>query len=449
MSSAGSTNRKILIRAILALPPPAHYIAQLCDQVAAADTRGELRVLAEIIFYVGLAVSTAVGFLYFRDLGDVSQMVIKVKRANIIRFIRHEYRFLGVGLTAALVAAIAHIVFGGGPHLLMWLLLAMLGLFYVFPWVYVHLGLRNQKDSARFFSIEEAKEYVSPSNPVLVLENNGVARAYPQAQIMRPHLAGNDEGLAGENVVMTYCALANLGIGYTPEVEGQALDLEVVAQHGNNLLLRDNNTGEAIQQIHGFREKDVDTSSDGPTCPLRPTLAMKPWPTFRMTFRGFQKAYPEGTVFVNKPSSNPFLYVFDFLLGMAFDASIDRHHREAKPMMDNMSRYDDRLPNKNYVWGVNIGDDATCWTDDFVVEQGNIVNAEVGGRALVVAWDPIYESLGVWYNTTGEPVSDIDFFGNTPDKKLERVEQLKPGLFWHVWAEFFPHTDINRSSNQA
>ena len=24
-----------------------------------------------------------------------------------------------------------------------------------------------------------------------------------------------------------------------------------------------------------------------------------------------------------------------------------------------------------------------------------------------------------------------------------------PGLFWHVWAEFFPYTDINRSSNPA
>jgi len=30
--------------------------------------------------------------------------------------------------------------------------------------------------------------------------------------------------------------------------------------------------------------------------------------------------------------------------------------------------------------GVNFGDDAVCWTDDFVIEQGNVVNAEVGGH---------------------------------------------------------------------
>jgi len=400
--------------------------------------------IAHVIFGLGFIISMVIGFVYFRDLGDVSQMVMRVKRSNMTRFIRHEYQLLTIGLGAALIASVAHIGFGGGPQALFWVMVVLLGVFYIFPWVYVHLGLRNQKASARYYSIEEAKDYVSPSSQVLMIENNGVARAHPQAQIMRPHMAGNDQGLNGENVVMTYCAMANLGLGYTPEVEGQTLDLEVLAQHGNNLILRDNRTGEPIQQIYGFREKDVDTSADGPVCPLRPTLAMRPWPTYRMTFRGFQKAYPEGTVFVNKPSSNPVLYLLDFVLDMVFTASIDRQHREAKPLMDNMSRYDDRLPNKTYVWGVNIGSDATCWTDDFVVEHGNVVNATVGGRPLVVAWHPRYESLGVWYNDTDSPIIDIDFFGNTPSGQMKRVEALKPGLFWHVWAEFFPHTDINR-----
>jgi hypothetical protein len=41
-------------------------------------------------------------------------------------------------------------------------------------------------------------------------------------------------------------------------------------------------------------------------------------------------------------------------------------------------------------------------------------------------------------------VTEIDFFGNTPAGRLKRVDVLKPGMFWHVWAEFYPHTDINR-----
>ena len=135
-------------------------------------------------------------------------------------------------------------------------------------------------------------------------------------------------------------------------------------------------------------------------------------------------------------------------LETVFGAGIARQHNEAAPIMDNMTRHDDRLPTKTYVWGVNDGDDAVCFTQDFVVEHGNVINSAVGGRPIVVAWDPVYESMGVYYNDGGNeggaPVTAIDFFGNTGQGRLPRVESLKAGLFWHVWAEFFPGTDINR-----
>ena len=236
---------------------------------------------------------------------------------------------------------------------------------------------------------------------------------------------------------MTYCAVANLGLGYTPEIEGRKLDLEVIAQHGNNLILRDNNTREPIQHIHGRLERDGKAGK-----------GMKPWPTFRMTFRGFEKAFPDGQVYLNKPSRNPLLWLLDTVLETVFSSGIAKQHNEAAPVMDNMTHYDDRLPNKTYVWGVNIGDDAVCFTQDFVIERGNLVNSSVDGRAIVVAWDPIYESMGVYYNDTGAPITSIDFFGNTGQSKLARAENLKAGLFWHVWVEFFPHTDINRTESQ-
>ncbi|MEP1932888.1 MAG: DUF3179 domain-containing (seleno)protein [Roseibium sp.] len=405
--------------------------------------------IGNLLFYSGLIGTLAIGFLYFRDLGDVSQMVLKVKRTDMLRFIRNEKRLVAIGLGAALIMTLAHFALGGGPFWLWLIAILLCALFYGFPMVWVHVGLRNQKNSATYYSIAEAQEWVSPSSPVVVIENNGVARAHPDAQIMRPHLAGNDEGLDGENVIMTYCAMANLGIGYSPEVEGQKLELAVLAQHGNNLILRDNATGEPVQQIYGFREKDVDTSADGPVCPARPGLRMKSWPTFRMTFRGFQKAYPDGTVFINKPPSNPLLALFDVALETVFSSEIAKQHRIAKPVMDNMTHFDDRLHNKTYIWGVDINGDAVCWTDDFVVANGNLVNATVGGQDLVVAWDPKFESLGVWLNDTGAPVTEIDFFGQTPNGQLKRADMLKPGMFWHVWAQYYQHTDINRIGSPA
>lgn len=387
----------------------------------------------DILFWLGLVLSLGIGLVYFRDLGDVSQMVLKVKRHNMVRFIRNENRLIVTGIVAAIVMTISHLLFGAGPGWLLWVVLLLVMFLYGFTWVWVHLGLRNQRDNARFYSIEEAKKYVAPASSVLVIVNNGKARAHPDYEMMRPHLAGNDKGLDGENVVMTYCAMANLGLGYTPEIKGEKLELEVLAQHGNNLILRDNTSNEPIQHIYGQRERD---GRKGP--------GMKPWPTFRMSFHGFQKAYPDGEVFLNRPSSNPLLRLLDMVTDPAFSIGISRQHREEKPVMDNMSHYDDRLPNKTYVWGINIGDDAVCYTKEFIVKNGNLVNAMIGGRAVVIAWDPIYESVGAWYNDSGSPVTETDFFGVSDQGVLQRVETLKPGLFWHVWAEFFKSTEINR-----
>ena len=45
---------------------------------------------------------------------------------------------------------------------------------------------------------------------------------------------------------MTYCSVTHLGHGCKPEINGDKLNLEVLAQHGNNLIMRGNNTNEPI-----------------------------------------------------------------------------------------------------------------------------------------------------------------------------------------------------------
>lgn len=99
--------------------------------------------------------------------------------------------------------------------------------------------------------------------------------------------------------------------------------------------------------------------------------------------------------------------------------------------------------------GITVGKDAACWTDDFVIDNNWIVNATVGGRDVVVSLDPKYESLGVWYNDSGQPVAHCDFWGMSDQGQLQRVETLRAGVFWHVWSEFFPGTDINRTGSGA
>ncbi|NOQ81671.1 MAG: DUF3179 domain-containing protein, partial [Methylophaga sp.] len=142
--------------------------------------------LGNIVFWLGFTTSLVIGFLYFRDLGDVSQVLIRVKRKNMLRFIRNEYRLIAIGLAALALMTIAHFGFAAGSRGYAWTAILLSAFLYGFPYIWVHVGLRNQKDSARYYSIEEAKEYVSPSSQVIVIENNGIARAHPQAQLMRP-----------------------------------------------------------------------------------------------------------------------------------------------------------------------------------------------------------------------------------------------------------------------
>ncbi len=60
-----------------------------------------------------------------------------------------------------------------------------------FPWIWLHVGLRNQQNSATYYSVEEAKNFVRGDESVIVIENNGEARAHPDYHIKRPHLVGS------------------------------------------------------------------------------------------------------------------------------------------------------------------------------------------------------------------------------------------------------------------
>jgi len=391
--------------------------------------------VATSLYWISLAISGYIGYIYFRDLGDVTQMVMKVKRSNMLWFIRHEYKVIFPGIAAGILGAVLHFTTGAGGPISFWIIMAVLVIFYGFTWVWVHIGLREQQSKAVFASIKEAKEYVSPEDSVIVIENNGHARAHPDYELWRPHLAGNDEGLGGENVIITYCSMTHLGHGYVPEIEGEKLDLEVLAQHGNNLIMRDNNTGEPIQQLFGNRERD-----DRKTGP-----SMQEWPTFRMTFRGFEKAYPDGEVFLNRPSKNPFIWLVDFAVNSSFQMGLTKHYRREKPVMDNLDNpLDYRLPLKTFIWGFNVGDDYTCYTEDFAKALPAPLNVKVGGRDIVVHYDNFYESLGIWYNDTGKPITKVDFFGDSNHGKLERVESVRAACFWHVWSNYFQETDFNR-----
>ena len=159
---------------------------------------------------MAFAVATYAAFVYFRDLGDVTQAIMDVSRKNMLNAIRNENKLVACGLIGTAVAVALHYFYGAG---IAWVTITfgIANVFMVgFPWVWVHVGLRNQQKTAHYYSIEEARDFVRGDESVIVIENNGEARAHSDYHIKRPHLAGTSEGLGGENVILTYCCMTHL-----------------------------------------------------------------------------------------------------------------------------------------------------------------------------------------------------------------------------------------------
>lgn len=395
--------------------------------------------LWQVCYWLLMTVATYTSFRYFRDLGDITQAVMTVTRKNMLFAIRHEYQMLTVSLISLGAATGIAFGFDAGWGSSTAILISVNGLFLGFPYIWIHYGLRNQQASATYYSVEEAQDFVRPEDSVIVLVNNGEARAHPDYHIKRPHLAGTPDGLGGDDIIMTYCCLTHLGLGFKPEIEGKKQNLTVLAQHGNNLIMRDAERGEPIQQMYGSRDIDGRFSDK----------SMQQWPTFRMTFRGYQKAYPQGTVFLNKIKpfkKSPLLFLLDNVVEAVFLWGTVPHHTNESLLFDTIDVKDDRLKMKDQVWGFNISDDVVAYTQEYVQQQGGVINTNVGNRNVVVAWDDSHESLGVFYNDTSAPVDAINIFGESNGHTLERVETVKAGAYWCVWANYFPETDLNREA---
>ena len=82
-------------------------------------------ICAIVVNWLSLAVMLVISVMYFRDLGDVTQMILKVKRENMTRLIRNEKQFVMAGLAAAAVMVVGYLM-GGGTAWLFWISLAVL-----------------------------------------------------------------------------------------------------------------------------------------------------------------------------------------------------------------------------------------------------------------------------------------------------------------------------------
>lgn len=282
---------------------------------------------------------------------------------------------------------------------------------------------QTQQDSAQYISIAEAGDYMEEDERVLVVNHNGVQRAFPPEKIWMAHIFGGDYG--GDEIVFTYCVMTNLASPYINPKGEKSMNLKVLAQTNNNLLIWDTNSDEIIQQI----TQQCEFSEE----------RLNPVPVMEMTWRGFKKLYPEGTVLHNTWNTP-----VEVAANLIFNAD-DVWYGE--DWMFKTSNFDDkRLPSKEHIIGIrdDLKNEQLAMTKDYIKKNG-VVNVSVGDQHLALRYFPNYETIVAFdRNVNGSPetIEEVNIDGTTPEfGKLKQV-YIYNSVLWAVWAHFYPESEV-------
>lgn len=216
-------------------------------------------------------------------------------------------------------------------------------------------------DEPKFVSSTSAAAWIAPKEPVISLELNGQARAYP-LQILMFHEIVNDE-LGGIPVTVTFCPLCNASIVFDRRVNDQVLDFGTTGNlRKSDLVMYDRQTESWWQQFTG---KAIIGDLVG--------TQLKRFTGNIVAFEDFQKAYPQGDVlskdtgFFRPYGQNPY---------RGYDSIEDRPFLFFDPL-------DPRLPVMERVLNVSIGGENTLYP--FSLFKNNpVINDTVGGTDVVV-----------------------------------------------------------------
>ncbi|MDX1436978.1 MAG: DUF3179 domain-containing (seleno)protein [Anaerolineales bacterium] len=313
-------------------------------------------------------------------------------------------------------------------------------------------------DDPNFISISEADEWLSPTEPVVLVKIGDDARAYP-LQVLTWHEIVNDT-VDGQPVVVTFCPLCNTAIAFNREFDGQVLDFGTTGRlRFSNLIMYDRQTETWWQQASGDAIAGHYTGSQ-----------LEFLPAAIVSWADFKTANPDGLVlsretgFRRDYGRNPYAGYDDI---------------NSSPFLFRGPDNTDRLPAMERVLTIELNGDGVAYPYSTLTEVG-VVNDEIGGELVAVFWESgTASALDASALAQGRDVGTANSFsreldgqvltfslqdGRIVDDQTGTVwdvlgqgregelagSQLEPVVgvnhFWFSWAAFKPETRIWRSS---
>ena len=309
-------------------------------------------------------------------------------------------------------------------------------------------------DRPRFESVREAGRWLKGTDPLMIVENGGVTKAYPLG-ILIWHEIVNDV-VGGLPVAVTFCPLCNTALVFDRRLDGRLLDFGTTGRlRHSDLVMYDRQTESWWQQVTGDAIVGSLVGSELQRVPSN-TLA---WNTAR-------ELYPEMLVLSRETG-------YDRSYGRNPYAGYDNAGNG--PLLGFFNRdADPRLPAMERIVAVELG---AGWAVPFTqLREVRVVNEEIAGTPLVVFWKPgaasaldqaeiaagrdvgqtaVYDRrldgrLLTFYAVEGgfrdqQTGSGWTLSGTAVDGTLKgkRLDPVPHGNhFWFAWAVFKPDTQV-------
>ena len=275
-------------------------------------------------------------------------------------------------------------------------------------------------DDPQFVSPEEASEWLAGNEPVISVEIEGEARAYP-LQILTWHEIVNDE-VGGVPVAVTFCPLCNSALTFDRRLDGEVLEFGTsgLLRH-SDLVMYDRTTESLWQQFTG---EGIVGDLAGEQLTFLPSAIV--------SFDDFREAHPDGQVlsretgYTRPYGENPYA---------GYDTIGQR------PFLFQ-GEVDGRLPAMARVVTVSV-EDADAAYPYTVLEEVGVINDSVGGQDLVVFFKPGTSSaLGAAVIAEGADVGATNVFDPHVDgEKMtfirdgEKIVDEQTGSEWNILGE--------------
>ena len=310
-------------------------------------------------------------------------------------------------------------------------------------------------NNPNFESVEEAATWLNTRSPVIAVEIEDEARAYPLA-ILIWHEIANDE-ISGLPIAVTFCPLCNSSITFEREVNGDVLEFGVSGLLRNSdLIMFDRQSESWWQQLTG---EALVGGYAGTLLDIVPSQVI--------SFGSFTERHPDGMVMSRDSGFNR---------QYGINPYSDYDSRPGRPFLFR-GEIDPRLRSAvDHVLAATIGDIAIAYPFE-ILRHERVINDEVAGTPIVVFFQSgVASALGDYVIDNARDIGTAGMYESTLEDKVLLFATNRDGTFrdeatqstwngygeaidgelagsqlrwinafphfWFAWAAFHPETEV-------